>query len=195
MGYFSYLYLIEADKLNEEYLNIQTTIFQGGSGDVPYFSWIPGTRKHQLQAYANGTIYSNTHLYPIEGYPVKEAQRVGSRNSAVLDSYVIEANFVPNRQDAGTVLQVILPNGYLPRKDVSPLVQPAPPFVNLLRNRIVLTWPSESGIDVRFCITPLPPNDNFSNYDLSKILVLGARKKPLKFGVEINLGVLKFKFG
>jgi hypothetical protein len=194
MGFFGYLYLIEAEQLSDKSINIRTTILEGGSGTIPYFSWAPGAREDKLHAYANESIYSNTELHPLEGYPIDEIQEAGARNPIAPDSYMIEASFAPNRQGTGVVLHVTLPNRYLPRANLSPLIQPDPPFVKLIEERIILTWPNKGTIDVRFCLSPISPNDNLNDYDISKIL-LPDPERPVNFGMEINLGIMKFKFG
>lgn len=193
MGYFAYLYLLEGQSHKHKDVNLVTTIFEGESGNIPYFSWIPGERSSELHPYASNTVYSDVKLQILPGYPIANMQKLGER-TGYIPSILIEAQFNPNVPRAGIVLHVILPERYIPRRDLSPLVQPISPYVKLDGDRMALTWPIEGAFDVRFCATPLTENESYDDFDVSKILVTEESRNP-KLGVEINLGVIKFKFG
>ena len=192
MGYFANLYIIEAYEINKNEIKIITSIYEGDSGKIPYFSWIQSEKSNLCYSYANNTIYCNMRLNLLEGYPVSERQILGSMTE--YSSILINAQFTPKKHKSPTVCHILLPEGYLPRRDLKPLLQPNTPFVNIINNRVILTWPIEGAFHIEFCIVPLSKDDVLNDYDRSKILRI-SDEFSRKFGVEFNLGIIKFKFG
>lgn len=194
MGFFSNLYLMEVQAVNDDTVSIRTEVYAAESGDVPYFSSIEGKRDGLLNSYAHDTIFCSLPLKLLPHYPVNERQELGSRTGHIPPSALIRAGFNPDMVDSATVCHVLLPDTFLPRRDLEPLVQPSVPYVKRKADWLILTWPMQGAFRIEFCITPLEEGDSLDNYDISKVL----RKKDeprVNVGAEINLGVLKFRFG
>jgi len=186
--------LVEIERISEEEIETITSIWGGDSGNIPYYSWMRGERDKGLYPYANNTIFSDTQLHLFKGYPVKENQAFGEKTSRGSLSFLIESQFTPGIIDATTVCHITLPKGFIPRRDMKPLVQPYPPYAKLQNGRFILTWPITGAFDIRFCITPLMKDESLEDFDQNSILCPLDKSSP-KIGVEVNLGVIKFKFG
>ena len=79
MGYFANLYFIEAVQVENDAVEIITSIYKGDSADTPYFSWISGERPNELHSHAYETIFSDVRLKLLSGYPVKNKQKLGEK--------------------------------------------------------------------------------------------------------------------
>jgi hypothetical protein len=71
MGYFANLYLIEIFTRQNSAI-VETTIYGGHIEPRAYFSWGPGERTEGLQSYAHETLFSDTQLGKLPGYPMQE---------------------------------------------------------------------------------------------------------------------------
>jgi hypothetical protein len=192
MGYFSYLYLIQADIIDEDKISITTEVFGAEPETNAYFSWLPGKRPGKIYSYGNDTIFTNYKLKRIEGYPINLMQKLGQEKGGY-PTYTIGADFQVKEKDEATVLHILLPDLFVPRKDLSPLLQPKPPYAKILGDRIILTWPIAGPFEVKFCISPLSKSEELQTIDLSHMLVTEKAQKA-KHGIEINFGIFKYKF-
>ena len=193
MGYFANLYLIEMDAVAEETVSLTTTIFCGESEPAPFFSWIRDDRSGLENEYANGTIFSDAKLRPLSGYPIVETQDLAQSQRLGRDGFQTRAQFTPRAKESPTVVHVVLPAYFIPRKDLG-VLQPGPPFVKLKDNRLILTWATRDSIDLAFWSSRLKPRETFDQYDLDRI-TFADDVRVARQGMEINLGFVKFKFG
>ena len=192
MGFFSYLYLIQADITDDDEISTKTTVFGAEPESDAYFSWIPGERSREIYSYGDDTIFTNFKLKEIEGYPISSPQKLGQQTGGY-PIYVVSADFQTKNKDEATVLHVLLPNLFVPRKDLSPLTQPNPPYAKISGDKVVLTWPIVGPFEVKFCMSPLSTREELQTIDLSTMLVTEKNRKT-KHGIEIDLKIFKYKF-
>ena len=70
MGYFAHLYLVETTS-DSAGVEVATSVFSSDVGQRVFFSWTPGQRATGLYEYADGTLFSDTRLPLLAGYPVR----------------------------------------------------------------------------------------------------------------------------
>lgn len=185
MGYFANLYLVESDATKDS-VTVETSVYGEGVGEKIYFSWGAGQRAGNVYAYAQDTLYSNTLLNLLDGYPLREIYRNP-------ESFLLEAAFTPNHRDDPVLYHIVLPEHYVPRADREPLDQPGDPFVHVHQNRVVVTYPVIGSARVRFHVARLRENESLDDYDENKILK-PIESRPVKIEFELNLGIFKVKF-
>ncbi len=195
MGLFANLYLIESEQIKEDKVEIKTTIYSGSTGNPPFFfSWLRGNREDVLFSYANNTIFCDTNLRPLKSYPVYEIQGLGEKTGYNSPSILFEAQYTPELNKWATVYHIILPKNFIPRRDLRPIEQPQPPYVKISDNKLILTWPAVNPCNIRFTATPLRANESINDFNFSEILNKDEENNA-RFGIEINLGIVKFRFG
>jgi hypothetical protein len=120
MGYFANLYIVEtlADK---DSVTIETSIYGGEIEPKAYFSWGPGHRSENLYSYAHETIFSDSKLNLLPGYPMRE--QVGDP-----DRFLLEAQFTPLNKDYPVLYHFILPEDFVPLRNAT-IIQPTNPSV------------------------------------------------------------------
>lgn len=187
MGFFANLYIVEADATDRA-VKARTTIYGSEIGPVAYFCWGPGERPPGLHAYAGGTVQCDAELKPLPGYPLIET--VGTTP----DEALIEANFRPRHGDDPVLFHFVLPERFIPRRNLKPLDQPMRPFVYASGERIVATYPVVGQATIRFRITGLRDSESIADYEHEKLLH-PEEERSVKVGVEFNFGVFKIKVG
>lgn len=195
MGLFANLYLIESEQIKDNEIEIKTTIYSGETGNPPFFfSWIRGNSDNFLHGYANNTIFCDTTLRPLNGYPVYEIQRLGEKTGYNSPSILFEAQYTPELNKWATVYHIILPKNFIPRRDLKPIEQPQHPYVKISNNKLILTWPAMKPCNIRFTATPLRDNESINDFNFSEILSVD-KKENARLGIELNFGIIKFRFG
>jgi len=189
LGYFANLYVVEASA-NPTGVELTTSIFGAPIGERAYFSWGPGERPIGLKQYAQGTLFCDAALKLLRGYPRRE--RHGEREGEDPDRCLIEAAFAPRNADDPVLFHFVLPDRFIPRRDLEPLVQPRPPFVFRSGERIVATYPVAGSGEIRFWISRLRPREALTDYDLTKVLH-PYEQRAVKAEFEFNLGFFKIK--
>lgn len=187
MGYFANLYIVEADATDRA-IKMKTTIYGSEIGPVAYFCWGPGERPAGLHPYAGGSVQCDAELKLLPGYPLIET--LGPNP----DEALIEANFRPRHDEDPVLFHFVLPERFIPRRDLKPLDQPCRPFVYALGERIVATYPVVGPTSIRFRITRLRDNESIAGYEHEKLLH-PDEERAAKLGVEFNFGVFKLKYG
>jgi hypothetical protein len=185
MGYFANLYIVEIEATDAA-IRTKTTIYSSEIGPFAYFCWGPGDRPAGLHSYAGGTIQCDAELKLLPGYPLVET--LGSDP----DRALIEANFRPKHGDDPVLFHFLLPERFIPRRDMKPLDQPLRPFVYTAGERIIATYPVEGQTTIRFWITRLRNNESLADYAHEKLLH-PDEKRSVKVSAEVNFGVLKVK--
>jgi hypothetical protein len=185
MGYFGHLYLVEVNAHGDA-IEVATSVLGAEIGQTPYFCWGVGDRPPGLHAYAENTAFSDRPLRPLPGYPLVE--KYGPDESRIL----LEASFTPKHADDPVLFHFLLPDRFVPRRDQAPLIQPTPPFVCVVENRLTATYPVVGAAEIRFWIARLEAEDSLENYDVAQILH-PAEKRATKVELEFNLGIFKVK--
>ena len=187
MGYFANLYVVEVSA-SANRIEMSTCVFGAAIGRA-YFCWGGGTQPRDLHAYARNTIFCDTPLQLLPGYPrVQDCEDPRGEHGRCL----IEASFQPRHGDDPVLFHFLLPTRFLPRRDLQPLVQPQPPFISLHENRLAATYPVVGRAEFRFKASRLNSNESFNDYDMAKILHPEG-KTVVKAEVEFNFGVFKIK--
>ena len=193
MGWFNSLYLIEGEATSDTEVLLTTSIHGKEMGESAYFSWIEGHREAEMQAkYGSDTLFCSTDLPLLPGYPVKTNCSLNDKTLHDPPSLLFEANFTPppTSPSWNTVVHVVMPPRYVPRRHLKPLVQPEPPFTKLVNDRFILTWAVEGSFSIRFCASPLDSRMQMHELDLSCTLAPPGSKA--KLGGEIGIpGMLK----
>lgn len=186
MGYFANLYIVEVSA-SETTAQMRTTIYGNDIGPVAYFCWGPGDRPEGLHSYAGGTVFCDSELKLLPGYPLDETFDDANQG-------LISANFTPRHRDDPVLFHFVLPERFIPRRDMKPLEQPVRPFVYTADQRIVATYPVIGAGRIQFWVTRLKQTETISDYEVHKFLH-PEEEHPLKMGFEFNVGVFKLKFG
>jgi hypothetical protein len=139
-----------------------------------------------MHRYAHGTVVCNRELSLLPGYPTTETLGSG------LDSVLIEASFNPMGSEDAVLFHFLLPPRFIPRRDLEPLEQPTRPFVYVVNDRVIATYPTQGRRDIRFCISRLQPRESISDYDHEKLLHPDERRAH-KVSWEFTLGLVKLK--
>nr|MDH4458037.1 hypothetical protein [Nevskia sp.] len=139
-----------------------------------------------LYSYAKGTVYSDADLELLPGYPFDE--ELGTDP----DTALIETDFRPKRNDDPVLIHFVLPQHFIPRRDLKPLEQPIRPFVDATGESIVATYAVTGPVVIRFWISQLQRGKSISDYDHQKLLHPDEEKET-KLSVEFNFGVFKLK--
>jgi hypothetical protein len=182
MGYFANLYVVEASA-SENAIEIETSIYAGVMNPMAYFSWRPGVRTGRLRQYANGTLFSDSKLRRLPGYPMK--QRIEES-----DLFLLEAGFAPMYEEAPVLFHIILPEFFIPRRDYTPFIQPCDPFAYINESRFVITYPAKGATEIRFWASRIRESESLSDFDITKVLKPEV-KDSINVKFEINLGFFK----
>jgi len=183
MGYFTHLYLVEV-VAEASGVRVSTSVF-GAEAGIAYFCWGAGTRPAGLHAYGGGTGLSDTELTLLPGYPLQETH-------ADPDRCLIEAAFTPMHEDDPVLVHFVLPDRFVPRRTLDPLVQPVRPFVCTAGEKILATYPVKGRADIRFWILRLQPAESLGDFDLTKLLH-PDEERAKRVELEFNLGIFKVK--
>jgi hypothetical protein len=185
MGYFANLYVIDITATSE-LIEYETSIYGADIEPRAYFTWGRGERPAGLFSYAHDTIFSDQELKLMPGYPLRE------RQAGEPERLRVEASFNPRAHDDPVLFHILLPERFVPRRDLDTLVQPGKPYIDVQQDRVIVTYPVVGPGEVRFSASQLEPGDSLNNFDLVKVLEPEERN-PLKAEVEFNLGVFKLK--
>ena len=185
MGYFSNLYVVEIDA-DDRVITARTSVYEGESSGAPYFSWGPGERGPGVTPYARDTIFCDSPLKILPGYPLVE--RLGDD----ADHAAVEAIFGSKDDHKAVLMHFLLPENFVPSRDPKSIEQPARPFAYVAGNRVIATYVAKGQVTVRFSISRLQPGRLMSQYDPMKILN-PEQASDIKLGMEINLFFVKFK--
>jgi hypothetical protein len=185
MGYFANLYVIDASA-DEDGVTLSTNVFGSEIAPRAYFSWGVGQRPPGMNEYADGTIFADSPLRLLPGYPLIEACRADP------DHCLLEASFAPPANDDPVLFHVMLPLRFVPARVREPFTQPATPFLMRLGDRLIATYPAIGPAELRFWISRLPATDSLDSYDLANLFHPEARQ-AVKAEFEFNLGFFKVK--
>jgi hypothetical protein len=185
MGYFANLYVVEVST-SASYIKVETSIFGAGLGQKAYFTWGPGSRSENLYSYGNGTIFSDTDLELLPGYPLLERYERSN-------PFLLETAFTPRNQNDPVIIHIMLPEHFVPKRDLTPFIQPCDPFIYTEGDRMIITYPAKGKAEVRFWISEIQDEESLREYDMTKIMRPEA-KRSTKVELEINLGIFKIKF-
>lgn len=141
MGYFTNLYIVDIAEVEGDKITVRTEVY-GGPHDRAYFCWGTGERPANMHSYAYGTVVCDKELALLTGYPAIETH-------SGAESLLIEASFNPMGTDDAVLFHFVLPERFIPRRDLEPLEQPTRPFVYLANGRIVVTYPTQGRKDAR----------------------------------------------
>jgi hypothetical protein len=186
MGYFANLYVVQAETTNKG-ITIRTMIYCSENVTRAYFCWGPGERPSGLFSFAEKTVFCDTELRLLPGYPLDE----GFDHP---DQCLVEANFSPQKADDPVLFHIVLPKRFIPRRDMKPLEQPDRPFVYTMDERVIATYPVIGPAAIRFWITRIGATESIADYELHKLLH-PDEERPSKIGFEFNLGIFKLKYG
>jgi hypothetical protein len=187
MGWFTNLYLVEVQQVDDRTI-VETNVYDGNSGDIPYFTWGVDRRPKNYTAYAHNTLFSNVQLDLIDVYPQHDVYESTK-------PFLLDASFQPRRPDHAVLFHIVLYQSYVPMRNSEPFIQPCPASVYLNKNILTITYPVQGSAQLKFWITPLRPGDSLVDYDLTKITTPDAKVKrsaKLSFGVP---GVAGAEFG
>lgn len=190
MGYFANLYLIEARATVDE-IEVSTSVFGAEIGPVAYFSWGVGHRPAGMNEYAGGSIFSDARLTLLPSYP--RIERYSQNKGDDSNRYLIEADFTPLHHDDPVLFHFLLPERFVPRQDLMPVIQPRAPFINILGKRVSITYPVTGHAECRLWISRLKPDESLDNFEWTRMLHPEAEKRG-RVEVEFNFGVFKIKF-
>jgi hypothetical protein len=189
MGYFTYAYIVDGQLAKS---GVDFTISAYRAGDTAYFSWGAGDRPGNMTAFASGTLFCDREMRLLPGYPrVERRKKSDFKESRFL---LLEESFFPRNEHEPVLFHVVLPPGYIIRRDREPFTLTKSANVAVIGDRLVVTLPSKGNVDLRFWMAPLAEGETFDDFELNKFLSV-PQKDPLKVGFEINLGVFKVKFG
>jgi hypothetical protein len=189
VGFFAHLYLVEASA-DDAGVEVVTSAFGMDVWPRTFFSWAPGQRTTRMYEYADGTLCADERLPLLPGFPVR--WRCDPSAGADENSGLIVASFTPRRTDDPVLFHFLLPRGFVPRRDLQPLVQPCVPYVRISADRVVATYPVIGRGDIQFWVTRLSGGEALSDYDIKKILH-PDEKRAVRVEFEINLGLFKIK--
>jgi hypothetical protein len=192
MGYFGCAYIVEG-RADPNGVTLTTTVLSGPYGlERALFFWSEGERPAGLFSYADGSLQCSHQLYPLPGYPAIEKRGNFCGESA--DLIQIEEDFRAQSDGEPVLFHFLLPSRFVPRPDMEPLITPSRPSIIQRGDRLSVTFVATGAADVRFWIQRLKGIETFEDYDLNRLFDKPAIRSA-KAGVEINLGVIKFKFG
>jgi hypothetical protein len=187
MGYFANLYLIEAST-DQDSIRLETAVYGDEVGERATFSWIPGLREGPLFSFASDTIFCDKPLKLLPTYPVTTI-------SDDPDRLTLDASFSPRHNDDPVVFHFRLPEDYVARADLHPLIQPVDPCVIVHEKFMTVTYPVSGAAKVSFEARPLQPGQSLADYDEQRILRPGKEFLGIK-GFEIGApGIFKAIFG
>jgi hypothetical protein len=187
MGYYAYAYIVDAYESDVDFLLTRSiyTVDLGNPGQRALFSWDQGERPEGMHAYANGALFCSNRLSLLPGYPFTKRLRRD-------DQYSIDEGFAPDGN--GSVLyHLTLPARFVPCPHRQPLTNPSQPNVTLRGNRLSVAYGTQGDGAVKFLVRRLQERESFADFDLDRILEVPASRSS-KFEVEVNFGILKFKF-
>jgi hypothetical protein len=187
MGYFAYAYIVDAYESDVDFLLTRSiyTVDLGNPGQRVLFSWDQGERPEGMHAYANGALFCSNRLSLLPGYPLTKRLRHDGQ-------YLIDEGFTPDTGNGSVLYHLTLPARFVPCPD-RPLTNPSQPNVTLRGDRLSVAYATQGDGAIRFWVRRLQERESFADFDLDRILEIPASRSS-KFEVEINLGVLKFKF-
>jgi hypothetical protein len=117
MGHFANLYVVDATA-DATGVKISTSVLGAEVGPKAYFSWGSAERPEGLHQYARGTIFSDTKLALLPGYP--KTERCGED----ADRCLIEADFMPRVREDSVLFHFLLPERFVPRRARPPTYYP-----------------------------------------------------------------------
>lgn len=188
MGYFGNLYLVEIYREGAK-TKVKTTIYSGHlNGQTSYFSWGEGDRPpSQLHGFAGNTIFTNTQLIKLDGYPVIEEYDSSQE-------FFLDASFSPKDPSKDPIVfHIVFDKYYVPKRDGEIFEQPSKPSISKKDEKLVITYPVIGKAEIRFPVIPIPNNKSLSNFDL-ETLVRPDPVKGSKKTVGINLYFFKFEW-
>lgn len=188
MGYFGNLYLVEVYK-EDALTKVKTTIYGGNlDGQTAYFSWGEGNRpKNQLYGFAGNTIFTDTQLIQLNGYPAIEEYDSSKE-------FLLDASFSPKDPvNDPVVFHLVFDKYYVPKRDGKIFEQPSKPSISKKGDKLVITYPVIGKAEIRFPVTPIPNNQSLNDYDL-ETLVRPDAIKGSKRTIGINLYFFKFEW-
>jgi hypothetical protein len=191
MGYFSYAYVVEGSA-DDQGVTLSTSIYAEHLDHPVFFSWAEGSRSPGLHSYADGTLYSDTKLSQVPGYPRTERRGNGPGEDSNL--VLIEESFTPREASEPVLFHFVLPSHFVPRPDITPLVTPSAPSVIRRGDVLTATFVAKGGGDVRFWLSRLTNDETLDDYDLDRIFNAPISKNA-KVTFELNLGIVKIAIG
>jgi hypothetical protein len=187
MGFFSYAYVIEGTADDD---SITLAVSAYSAHDATLFSWRPGERAPGLQPLGGGTLFCANRLDPLPGYPRLDHRK--DVDGVEIGVFEVEENFFAPSREEPVLFHIALPPGFVFRPKAAPFVLPADGHLAQSGDRLIFTWPTVGGGDLRFYVARLRADESLSDYDLGRILLppVGLRRK---WGFELNFGIVKFK--
>lgn len=186
MGYFANLLLVEAEA-DAAGVSIDVSVYDGPVDEPAYFMWGEGSAPQTEYSFASGTLFTNTRLSLLQGYPRRERRPAGNPYESE-NQCLIQADLKPRHQSDAVLVHMLLPQRFAPRRDMTPLQQPAPPYVRTLGERFVVTYSVRGRADVAFWMRRLRPDESVSDFDAARVLHAdekrrGSLKLSLKLGI------------
>lgn len=185
MRYFTNLYLVEA-LAGPTGVQVNTTIYGAQSG-AAYFSWGAGARPAGAEGYAADTVFCESALRVLPGYPMQETRARLGQESA--ERYLIEARFTPQHADDPVLYHFLLPERFVPARIQRPFALPAKPSVRMLGERLVATFPVVGAAEIAFGVAPRPETQTGA---LDLTTIFEPMNPEDEFSWELNLGLFKF---
>lgn len=182
MGFFANLYLIEIFTLQDSAI-VETTIYGGHIEPKAYFSWGPAERPGGLQSYAHETLFSDTKLERLPGYPMREQY-------PAKEPFLLDASFNPRELNDPVVFHLVLHERYVPMRNNTPFIQPTDPSVYKASEKIIITYPVIGSSNIRFWVTAMREGESLDDYDMSRIMI-PEKVGPDKTIFGFNGGIFK----